>query len=49
MSYSTPQKSKETRRNVITQLQSHPLKNVEFRIGWDGGWVMAFPLVSLLF
>ena len=30
----------------------HPIKkNVKFRdgMGWDWGWVMAFPLVSLLF
>jgi len=31
ISYSTPQKSEETRGNAITQLQSHPIKNmVEF-------------------
>ena len=29
-----------------SQPWSHPLKNVEFRDGWDRGWVMAFPLVS---
>ena len=33
-SYSTPQKSKETRGNAITQPRSHPIKkNVEFRDG----------------
>jgi len=26
-----------------------PFTNVEFRDGWDWGWVVAFPLVSLLF
>ena len=33
--------SKEARGNAITQPQSHPFKNVEFRDGWDQGWVMA--------
>jgi len=34
LSYSTPQKSEETRGNAITQSRSHPIKkNVEFRDG----------------
>ena len=35
--WTTPQKSEETRGNAITQPQSHPIKNVEFRdgMGWD--------------
>jgi len=33
LSYSTPQKSKETKGNAITQPWSHPIKNVEFRDG----------------
>jgi len=35
LSYSTPQRSEETRGNAITQPQSHPIikKNVEFRDG----------------
>jgi len=37
---------KETRGNAITQPRSHPIK----KMGWEGrGWVMAFPLISLLF
>jgi len=48
-SYSTSRKSKETRGNAITQPRSHPLKKCRIRDGWDRGWVMAFPLVSLLF
>jgi len=33
-SYSTPQRSEETRGNAITQPRSHPIKrNVEFRDG----------------
>jgi len=49
-SYSTPQKIKETRGNAITQPQSHPIaKFYIFLMEWDRGWVMAFPLVSLLF
>jgi len=47
LSYSTPQKSKETRGNAITQPWSHPIPI--FLMGWDRGWVMAFPPVSLLF
>jgi len=47
LSYSTPQKSEETRGNANTQPRSK--KNVEFRDGMDRGWVMAFPLVSSLF
>jgi len=50
LSYSTPQKSKETRGNAITQPRSHPIKQMQnLGMGWDRGWVMAFPLVSLLF
>jgi len=49
LSYSTPQKSKETRGNAITQPWSRPFKYVESRDGWDRGWVFVFPLVSLLF
>jgi len=49
LSYSTPQKSKGTRGNAITQPWSHPNpKFYIFLMGWDRGWVMAFPLVSLL-
>ena len=34
LSYSTPQKSEQTRGNAITQPRSHPIKkNVEFRDG----------------
>jgi len=50
LSYSTPQKSKETGGNAITQRRSHPIpKFYIFFMGWDRGWVIAFPLVSLLF
>jgi len=50
LSYSTPQKSEETRGNAITQPRSHPIpKFYIFLMGWDRGWVMAFPLVSSLF
>jgi len=50
LSYPTPQKSKETRGNAITQPPSHPIpKFYIFLMGWDRGWVMALPLVSLLF
>jgi len=38
-------------KNAIIQPRFHPIKNVEFRdgMGWDQGWVMAFPLDSSLF
>jgi len=50
LSYSTPQKSEETRGNAITQPQSHPIpKFYIFLMGWNRGCVMAFPLVSSLF
>jgi len=36
LSYSTPQPSEETRGNVITQPQSHPIPNFYiFLMGWD--------------
>ena len=44
-----PQKSKETRGNAITQPRSNPSLNSIFLNGWDQGWVMPFPLASLLF
>jgi len=45
LSYSTPQKNKETRGNAITQPRSHPIpKFYIVLMGWDRGWVMAFPL-----
>jgi len=47
LSYSTPQESKETRGNAITQPQSHPFKKVEFRDGWDQGWVIYSRCVCL--
>jgi len=47
LSYSTPQKSAETRGNAITQPRSHPIKKMwNLGMGWDRGRVMAFPLVS---
>jgi len=50
LSYSTPQKNEETRRNAITQPRSHPIpKFYIFLMGWDRGWVMTFPIVSSLF
>jgi len=50
LSYSTPQKCEETRGNAITQPQSHPIpKFYIYLMGWDRGWLMAFPLVSSLF
>jgi len=42
LSYSTPQKSEEARGNAITQPRSHSIKKIE--MGWEQGWVMAFPL-----
>jgi len=48
--YSSPQKSKETRGNAITQPRSHPItKFYIFLMGWDRGWVMAFPLFICFF
>ena len=39
LSYSTPQKSTETRGNAITQPRSHPIpKFYIFLMGWDRGW-----------
>jgi len=49
LSYSTPQKSNETRGNTNTQPRSHPSLDSTYLNGRDQGWVMAFPLVSLLF
>jgi len=38
LSYSTPQKSKETRGNTITQPRSHPIpKFYIFLMEWDRG------------
>jgi len=49
MACHTPPLKKETRGNAITQPQSHPIpKFYIFLMGWDRGWVMAFPLVSSL-
>jgi len=40
----------ETRGNAITLPRSHPIPKFHiFLMGWDRGWVMAFPLVSALF
>jgi len=50
LSYSTPQESEETRGNTITQPRSHPIpKFYIILMGWDRGWVKAFPFVSSLF
>jgi len=50
LSYSTPQKSEETRGNAITQPWFHPIpKFYIILMGWDRGWVMAFLLVSSLY
>jgi len=35
-SYSTPQKSKETRGNAITQPWSHPIPKLYIFFYWDG-------------
>jgi len=36
LSYSTPQKSEETRGNAITQPRSHPFPKIYiFLMGWD--------------
>ena len=42
--YSTPQNSKDRRGKANTQPQSQNLG-----VEWDQGWVMVFPLISLLF
>jgi len=48
--HTPPLKKAKKQGNAITQPRSHPIpKFYIFLIGWDRGWVMAFPLVSLLF
>jgi len=44
-SYSTPQKSEQGEMPLHSLGPIPPL----FLMGWDRGWVMAFPLVSSLF
>ena len=43
-------KVKKTRGTAITQPRSHPIKEMlNLGMGWDQGWVMAFPFVTSLF
>ena len=48
LSYSTPQKSKGTRGNAITQPRSHPIpKFYIFLMGWDRGFFASCYLSAL--
>ena len=42
-------KKKTLKQGEVPQPILRPIPNIEFRMGWDRGWVMALPLVSELF